>query len=173
MGLAQPERFVRLSLVGNEWQTVRERMKQLTFELRRACAGSWEWAWVCEVNPKGTGRHVHAWQRGEFVRQKALCALADGCGMGYNTDIRVWKPQGELSAAYGLKGLMYGAKAGAAEVLAANGGRLIHASKGYFLDGDGRPCGVKKARSDWAGLRGEQRDFELRWEPRWETKLEA
>jgi hypothetical protein len=98
--------------------------------------------------------------------------------MGYVTDIRKWRAIGELSTAYGVKGLMYGMKTlegdGQGDYLGANGARLVHASKGYWLDAEGRSCGVKKARDDWASLRSdEQHQWDLKWEPRWEGALDA
>jgi hypothetical protein len=176
IGLARPERFVRLSLVGDDWPTRRQRFKRLTYELRQTVSGKWEWCYCVEANPRGTGYHAHAWQRGSFVKQSVLSDLADSVGMGPNVDIRRWENRNDLDGAYGLKGVMYGLKTidggGHHKYLAANGNRLVHASRGYWLDESGAACGLDDARGAWARTRNsEERSWVLHYEPRWEVTL--
>jgi hypothetical protein len=118
-----------------------------------------DWCWHVEPNPAGTGHHVHAWQRGSFVPQARLSELADGCGMGRVVDVRRWRPRRGPSVAYGLKlaGIGYGLKLAesARELetyLSANGGRLVHNSRGYWRDSSGAACSLRDARSSWAAL---------------------
>jgi hypothetical protein len=176
IGLGAPERFVTLTQVGDDWQTRRARLFRLTHELRREVEGEWQWAYCVEANPRATGFHLHAWQRGSFVKQRTLSRLADGCGLGRVCDIRRWQSPNGLAEAYGVKGLMYGLKTvegvGHKKYLAANGNRLVHASRGYWLDGDGKPCGLREARRDWGRVRNcEERAWALHYEPRWEVTL--
>jgi hypothetical protein len=176
IGLGLPERFVTLTQVGDDWQTRRDRVKKLTFELRQAIAGEWQLAYCVEANPRATGFHLHAWQRGSFVKQKLLSEIADGCGLGRVCDIRRWKSKGDLDGAYGIKGLMYGLKSaegdGHQKYLLANGNRLVHASRGYWLDEERKPCGLGEARRAWGRVRNcEDRAWTLHYEPRWEVTL--
>jgi hypothetical protein len=150
IAVAAPERFVTLTLVGNDWPTIRGRMKRLRYDLVQEL-GALEWVWTVEANPAGTGHHVHAWQRGDFIPQARLSDLADYNGMGFRADIRKWHEQG--GSAYGLKGVGYGLKGAEAQTagetyLALNGARLTHQSRGFFVGGV-RECearGVALAR---------------------------
>ena len=176
IGLANPERLVRLSLVGNDWQTRRARFRRATYELRCLLGPDLHWAYCVERNPRLTGFHAHCWHRGRFIPQRLLVEVCDSVGMGRNCDIRRWEPRGELSTAYGIKGLMYGLKGlkagGQEQYLEENGGRLVHASRGYWLDGEGKPCGLGEARRAWGRLRTcEERAWKVRYEPKWEVKL--
>lgn len=132
---AGPERAILLTLVGDDWQTVRPRMYRLRYRIARA-AGLCEWVWHVEPNPKGTGHHVHAWQHGAFVPQDVLSRLADEVGMG--RFVRINRVRSRVGAsAYGLKGLTYGLKGVEADdegtaYLRVNGYRLTHQSRGYF-----------------------------------------
>jgi hypothetical protein len=128
---AGPERFMTLTRVGDDWQRVRSRMKRLRYAVVREL-GACEWVWAVERNPRGTGYHVHAWQRGDFLDQAQLSHMADGKGMGFRVDIRRWESGGEsyaLKEAYALKG------ADGEAFLAMNGGRLTHQSRGFFVGG--------------------------------------
>jgi hypothetical protein len=128
----RPERFITFTLVGDDWQTIRGRMKQLRYFLVLE-VGSVVWVWTVERNPRGTGFHVHAWQCGDFLPQREVARLARQVGMGERVDIRAWRAGGEsygLKEAYGLKS----ARA-AGSFLAMNGGRLTHQSRGFFVGG--------------------------------------
>ncbi len=128
----RPERFITLTLVGDEWQTIRGRMYRLRHDLAQEVGGV-EWVWTVERNPAGTGHHVHAWQRGRFIPQRRLSALFSRRGLGARVDIRRWESGGE---GYGLKEA-YAVKdaAEAGYYLAMNGKRLTHHSRGFFPDG--------------------------------------
>lgn len=179
IGLAEPERFVTLTQVGNDWQTVRARMGRVAYDLRKALGNYLEWAWTVEVNPEGTGHHVHLFQHGAFIPQRLLSHLADYNGMGRVADIRKWEPQGTLSSAYGLKGLLYPSKGALGEVdalgvfLEANGRRLIHATRGYFRY-CGRHLGLEDARRMWSVVRRgatEPDPWGVRYCPAWEKGI--
>ena len=147
IALSVPERAILLTQAGDSWQTVRLRMKQLKFDLQRELEKDFEWTFSVEPNPKGTGHHVHAWQRGAFIPQAALSSAADAAGFG--PFARINKVRTEQGAgAYGLKGLGYGLKGAAAvesrvSFLLANGKRLTHQSRGFFLDSEGQPVPVR------------------------------
>jgi hypothetical protein len=70
---------------------------------------------------------------------------------------------------YGVKmaGVTYGVKmaqeseARQLAYLKANGGRLVHASRGWWRNGDGQACGQRDAMAAWRRLRGD--DSDARW----------
>lgn len=159
---AAPERFMTLTLVGEDWQIVRARMKRLRYDLVEE-VGACDWVWSVEQNPAGTGHHVHAWQRGVFVPQARLSELADSKGMGFRVDVRRWRAESKGAESYGLKGIGYGLKGSegleaAATFLEVNGGRLTHQSAGFFEGGvrAAEARGVARARAA-----GEQREWQL------------
>jgi len=130
-------------------------MKLLGHRLRKS-VGPFEWCWHVEPNPKGTGHHVHAWQRGSYIPQRTLSALAAGEGMGRVCDVRRWRPSTRATM-YGVKlaGVGYGLKLAEAReslelYLGCNGGRLVHASRGFWLDREGQHCGQREAMDAWA-----------------------
>lgn len=178
VALAEPERFLRLSLVGDDWQTVRGRVRRVRYELQRRVGQAVEIAWTVERNPKGTGHHVHGFEHGAYVPQGLLAEVCDYLGMGRNTDIRKWVPQGPLSTAYGIKGLLYpmkGASDSHLEYLELNGGRLIHVSRGFCRLGKGGPqMGLEALRREWAVRRHPEngRDhWGVVYRPGWEVSL--
>lgn len=165
--LATPERFGTLTQVGNDWQTVRARMKRVAYDLR-AAVPDWSWCWHVEPNPRRTGHHVHFWQRGGYVPQRLLSAVADRRGCGGVADVRAWKMPSHAGTNYGVKmaGVAYGMKmadASASQVayLAANGGRLVHASRGWWRDNIGKACGQREGMAAWAAESGDS------WGERW------
>lgn len=113
--------------------------------IRHALVGEgyrWDWVWSVEPNPKGTGRHVHAWQRGTYVPQEALSRAAVREGCGPVVDIRAWRKGSDAATAYALKSISYGVKGAAGEdpagFVAMNGGRLSHQSRGWWTAGGAR-----------------------------------
>lgn len=146
-----PQRFLTLTQVGEDWPTVRARMKRWVYGLRGE-GFDLEVVWSVEPNPAGTGHHVHAWQRGAYLPQDAVARVADRNGMGAIADIRKWvaRPGGE---GYGLKGVGYGLKgATATETQGAfmenNGRRLTHQTRGWWCD---------PATGELLGARGAER----------------
>jgi hypothetical protein len=136
---SRPERYITLTLAGDDWQTVRGRVKRFRYDIVREL-GQVEWVWNVERNPKGTGHHVQAWQRGDFLSQAELSRMATRQGFGKRVWIERWKSGGEsyaLKEAYAVKDA-----AGAGYFLGMNGGRLTHQTRGYF----GMP--VKAAESE-------------------------
>jgi len=142
IALAEPERLVTLTRVGDDWQTIRSRVRDLSYDVRRS-GRDWNVAWSVEPNPKGTGHHVHALHYGAFVPQRTLSRLSDAAGLGPVVDIRRVTRRLEASR-YGLKlaASAYGVKMADGELesyLRCNGGRVIHTSRGFWRDGPGRP----------------------------------
>lgn len=128
---ARPTRLIRFSLVGDEYSVRARRVRQVASEIR-TLGYEFEFWGVFERNPKGTGHHFHAWQRGDYIPQRVLQKVCQGHGMGL-PDIRKWNPDrpGGGGAAYGLKGsARYGLKAD--DVLDLNGGRFGTWTRDFF-----------------------------------------
>lgn len=137
MGLAQPQRFGTVTLVGNDWPTIQRRMNWLASEMRQADP-TFRWVYAVEPNPQGTGHHAHFWQRGEYVSKRRFDAACRRFGTGYPF-IKPWVNRAEVIS-YGVKleGISYGTKStreayeSMRGFLGINGGRLVHASQGFF-----------------------------------------
>jgi hypothetical protein len=176
IGLANPERLVRLSLVGDEWQTTRDRVKHLVEDIR-AEGYRFEYVMHVEPNPRGTGRHAHLYQRGDYIRQRRLQELCFLNGLGI-PDIRAFKRKGGPKVGYGVKlaGIDYGLKLveradALDEYLVCNGGRLSHQSRGFFADEFGKACGVGEGRRAWRRLcTTDPEAWGLQHRPDWEGR---
>lgn len=150
--VAQPERFVSLTLVPDplrEWVRLRAQLRDLARRLRLE-GYSWEWAWFIERNPKGSGFHLHGLQHGDFVPQREL----QGMWGGRIVDVRAIKSAGG-AAAYGAKSAIgrvahYGSKGiegNPTEHRGLNGGRIGHWSRGFFR-GEGVRAAMIAARGE-------------------------
>jgi hypothetical protein len=149
-----------LTQVGNDFPTVRARMKRATYDLR-GMGVELAWCWQVEPNPAGTGHHVHYWQRGSFVPQHLLSKVAVRRGMGRVATVQRWRPT-QAATTYGVKlaGVRYGLKLAEESdtmsgYLAANGGRLVHASRGFWRNREGEHVGQREAMKSW-GQRPEE-----------------
>lgn len=134
--MAGPERFYSLTGI-HEPGVVRNRLRQFRYRVRDAGFRWEDWS-VIETNPRGTGYHVHGWQRGDYVPQSKLSKVAKSCGFGVVADIRRWERMGsgsgvayavKVATAYGVKGAVAD---GLHEFLDVNGGRFGMWSKGFF-----------------------------------------
>lgn len=149
---ATPERFIRYSLVGDDWQTIRKRYKVLSDRIRSRGYTS-ESCYFVEPYESGAGNHIHAFQHGDYIPQHELVELATSVGFAPNTDIRRWQTYGSRSTRYTMKNATgYGMKTlraateAAETYLALNGQRLHHHTRGFFRHPDGRHIGnVKEA----------------------------
>jgi hypothetical protein len=179
--LARPRQFLTLTAVAEDWPSIRRQTAYFAKCLRRAEA-KFEWAYHVERNPLETGNHLHAWIRGN-LRRELVAAAAVQAGMGPRIDLenrpleemRALDRHGQLkSLDYGMKALRGGTGDGADESVAAptggsgvlsdqpsaqaaylvlNGHRLVHSSRGFWLNRHGRPTTLRKARRDAAALK--------------------
>jgi hypothetical protein len=146
---ASPDRAILLTLVGDNFAQIRERMKVLRYRLALEVEDV-RWLWHVEPNPQDTGHHVHAWQRGSYVPQRLLSERARSVGMGSFARVNQIRSR-KGAAAYGLKGLGYGLKnvTGSDDegmtYLRENGYRLTHQSRGFFQSASGATMGVRDA----------------------------
>ncbi len=157
---AQPEREITLTQVGRDWKTVLHTVNKL-FELVRREGIHTQQDFHVEVDPNGQGQHhCHAWQKGDPIPKRVLTDLAVRAGAGKITHISRIRDTQQASN-YGLKGLQaarYGLKgtiSDPAVYLAANGGRLSHHSRRFYLSESGESIGVRQAeRLGMAALHG-------------------
>lgn len=154
IALAGPQRQMELTQVGDSWQTVRTRVRKWTQRIREQ-GYDIEWCYHVEPNPKGTGHHLHGFQRGSFIPQEVISRTADGCGMGRVAYVQKFEAP-SAGVRYGVKmaGIQYGLKMAEQEAsmsayLRANGGRLVHASRGFWRVKD-QPVGLGEAKKAWA-----------------------
>lgn len=148
ISFARPEREITLTLVGDSWPQIRDRMKNARALFQRE-VGAFEWVWHIEENPGENGHHAHAWQHGNYIPQGLITATAKKLGMGKVTHVSKLRSVGAASR-YGLKGLTYGLKGVLAEeegekYLGLNGRRLSHQSRSFFRSPEGGKLPVREA----------------------------
>lgn len=138
MALARPTHMYLLTLVGEDWRTIRANMTSFVRRVRRSVV-EFQHAWHVEANPDGTGTHIHGWCWGTIPAQHVLREAAVLSGMGSYASIRPWRldASDDPLIAYGMKsvtGPQLGRSSEAQEFLALNGGRVMHASRGFYRD---------------------------------------
>lgn len=143
---ATRRRLVTLTAADENWQDRRWRMNALLRELRRD-GRKCEWAWSTEVNPKGTGYHVHAVQWGDFLPIRDVVkhwgAVADARALK-QPGAGVYAVKEALRVAgYAVKGAV--TAEGLGDHLEVNGGRVAHWSRG-FLHGSTRREALSEVR---------------------------
>lgn len=168
IALAKPERQLELTQVGDVWQTVRTRVRKWTQRIREH-GYQIDWCYHVEPNPKGTGHHLHGFARGDFIPQAIISSVADSCGMGRVAYIQKFEAPEDQGVGYGVKmaGVPYGLKMAEQQAsmntyLQANGGRLVHASRGFWQV-DGAPVGLGEAKKAWAARGHANSAAEQQW----------
>lgn len=138
IALARPTHSYRLSLVGSQWSDIHDNMTGFVRRVRRRVT-KFEHAWHIEANPAGTGNHVHGWFWGATPTQHLLREAAVVSGMGADVWMGSWRVASSADALidYGMKAVTgpgLGRSDEAKEFLALNGGRVMHASRGFYRD---------------------------------------
>ncbi len=143
IALAEPERSYLLTLAGDDFQTVRARVNRLRYDVRQEVGPFFD-CWHVEPNPEGTGHHVHGLQHGRFVPVETFRRMADRRGFGRWVGLSRVR-SASSAALYGVKlaamaAAAYSLKGASADLemfLRANGGRMVHASRGFWREGKG------------------------------------
>jgi len=149
LAMADPRRAVRVSGLPDCWEEVRRRINRLIQRIRRS-GYAFEWAFHREVNPNNNGSHVHGWQCGDYIPQPLLQDSCDAVGLGL-PDIRRFDAKG-APITYGMKMVLPPANTppeqAAADLrtyLDLNGNRLVHATRGFWRDEQGRVTTLRAA----------------------------
>lgn len=132
--MTRPEYFVTVTRAGEDWATVCQRMRKARERLRRKGIRV-NWIYFVEPHSQLASLHVHAWVWGLTLNELLTLrsALRD-LGMGPRIQI---DPAWRYSKHYPMK-MVLNDSADAARFLQFNGGRLFHASQGFWRDSGGR-----------------------------------
>lgn len=106
-------------------------------------------AWHLEENPRGMGCHLHGWGRGARPDEGVLSEMAGRAGLGQVVAVK--SARGYYG--YGMKEVTALVEEDDVRVikppldryLDRNGGRLVHASRGFWVDRNGRPTDLRGA----------------------------
>lgn len=156
--MAQPDAWLTVTGLQRTWSRAQSVMQKLRRWLgRRGFLG--DWAYHLEPNPGSDGAHAHIWWRGDSVNAAVLAegALASGGGLDTHATEDVFFPTGSHipTLEYGLKWVLEDRPTEptrlwprAEEYLALNGGRLVNASRRFWIDWERKPVvgGVVQAR---------------------------
>jgi len=123
---AAPTHLVTLTIAGSSWRAANKRWAALSRKLRRS--NDFDAAYVVEVGVAGDQLHLHLLWRGDVPSALVLSEAAQSVGLGRNFDVReVHDLRG--MATYLTKQVHDGRGALHLEV---NGGRLVHATRGFW-----------------------------------------
>jgi hypothetical protein len=133
--------MIRLSGVPSAWEEAQRAVNRVA-ELVRAHGREFRLAWVVEQNPRGTGRHVHAFAHGDPV-DDVLGEAARRAALGSSVHVQPVTHTGGLG--YVFKEAVH-SRESLRVFLGANGGRLVHSSHGYWRNGPGgEPLALRAA----------------------------
>lgn len=128
--------------MGDSWSEIRTRMAQVVRRLRRG-SRAFEHVWHVEPNPGGTGNHIHGWSWGQRPSPDLLREAAAAAGMGRSVWLGAWTTPATEDPAitYGMKTILQEQLnrqvlgPATRQFKELNGGRLVHASGGFYRDG--------------------------------------
>ncbi len=127
---ACPERFVTFTLAPADRQQRRKQMGDLATRVRKV-GFDWQAAWVTEVNPAGTGHHIHALQKGKYIPQAVLQEMWGG----RIVHIAALKNNAAIASQYVIKQAHAEVQAAGYILKAPAAGtrnRPVNVSRGYF-----------------------------------------
>jgi hypothetical protein len=151
VGLARPEWAIHITQVGDRWSTIQRRVNR-TLEILRDRGYDIVMGWFVEANPKGDGHHVHGYARGDEVAYDTWQATASSASVGsINVQRRVASTEPVF---YGVKTVLRGSDDDVRAFLTRNGGRLVHASRAFWRDREGRTTSLRHAMRDPGPHRG-------------------
>jgi hypothetical protein len=149
LALAKPNLWITLTDIGSTWPEVQHGMKMFKQRLRRMKV-SGHFAFHIEPSDGGRNNHAHLWWRGEEVARAAIQLAAESGRFGRYAEVGTAFPASTYCARptieYGLKTILLDRPAeptelwpSALDYLERNGGRLVHNTRGFWLDGAGDP----------------------------------
>jgi hypothetical protein len=154
--MAQPQYLITPSLVGTSWPQIKIRWDTFNRYMRKTIDG-WECCGHVHSNLFDVQNHMHVFARGMDITTDTVQTGAIHAGMAHYVQV---DPISGWPFAYGLRPVLDTvdmsidiAEQMIAEYLITNGSRLVHATRGFWLDQYGRPTTLKQARrsvmSEW------------------------
>jgi hypothetical protein len=154
LALAQPNLWITLTEMGATWPEVQHGMKMFKQRLRRMGVTG-DFAYNVERSDDGSN-HAHLWWRGDEVTRTAIQVAAASGRFGQYAEVGTAFPAGTYYARptieYGLKDILHGRPAAPTELwpsaldyLDRNGGRLVHSTRGFWLDSSGNRTTLAEA----------------------------
>lgn len=173
LGVVKPSRYAVFTLLSGDWQTDRASINALFRALDRK-GYRLRAAYTIEENPKKTGFHLNVWWWGPDVPQQLLSDVAQSVGWGEVVYVERWR-SGRRDG-YGLKdALGYGMKDAVGSSVASptltenqetylriNGGRLLHARRGFWRNGVGGED-LRTAKAAFRASFGERPERKSSW----------
>jgi hypothetical protein len=132
--LVQPEVFFTINLVGDNWPAIRDGMTEFRRTFRRRGVSDAEFAYSVEPYTSGGQHHVHGYAWGQVHDHSLFSAAARSSGLA---DVRVERVYHHANLAYSVKAMADDRLR--PRFLAANGGRIVHASRAFWRGPDGSP----------------------------------
>jgi hypothetical protein len=161
LGLAEPDLLLTVTLLPPDWLQIRRLLNALMASLRRR-SPKFQWAYTVEANRSGDRAHAHAWVRGPRLRRVELADIAASAGVGSVHQVPTFSRGQALG--YTLKEVGLSPTLPVGEALAQqatfwhlNGGRLVHATHGFWRDRDGAASTLRRAKRLGRGLPFPQR----------------
>lgn len=157
--MAQPDALLTVTGLQRSWLLAQSVMQRLRRWLRgTGLVGAW--AYHLEPNPRSAGAHAHVWWRGDPFDSAVLseAALSSGAGAEAHVEDEAFVPAGHRvpTLEYGMKEVLVGRPAepttlwpAAEAYLDLNGGHLVRASRGFWIDWRGQRIegGLVRART--------------------------
>lgn len=139
--MTKPEFFITVTRAGDDWATVHQRMTKARDRLRRRGIRV-NWIYFVEPHSQLPSLHIHAWVWGLDLGQLlTMRAVLRDLEMGPRIHI---DPAWRYSKHYPMK-MVLNDGADGARFLQINGGRLFHASQGFWRDPTGRTLHGQRA----------------------------
>lgn len=136
-----------------DWRENRRRLNRFRDILRMKGQAEYQDVAHVEPNPRGGGTHLHLAHWGDEPTPGQLREAATRAGFGTYGGAQRLKAAPGQPLTYGMKTVLRGSSLGpdlpvaTREFLTLNGGRLGHATRGFWRDGPGRPLrGLEGAR---------------------------
>jgi hypothetical protein len=148
VAMAEPRWSIHITKVGHQWATVQRHVNRIVEYVRRP-GNSLVMAWFVEHDPHGEDHHVHGYGRADDIGYETWQATAKAVGTG---SIHIQKRRSDTRepVLYGLKTVLRGTDDDVREFLDLNGGRLVHASRGFWRDRRARPTTLRIAMKEAA-----------------------
>lgn len=155
IGVVGPTQAILLTGGAMDWSTNQRKLNRFRSQVRRR-VGRYEDVAHVERNPSALGTHLHLFAWGDHLDGETVRTCARLAGFGDWAGVEPIRTANGKALAYGLKVVISGSNEGpdlpgdSRDYLDLNGGRLGHATRGFWRDHDGRPVkGWREAARHW------------------------